>query len=100
MRQAAIRTHKAWLRDEGKREHALWACEMELTREAERCFDGIPREVIRASGCKQGMCSMLESRDGQAMLPALERENRLGLTQAIRSVLSVRANCFIEGWTE
>ena len=61
VRQAAIRTHKAWLRDEGKREHALWAYEMELTGEAERCFDGIPREVIRASGCKQGMCSMLES---------------------------------------
>lgn len=59
VRQAAIRTHKAWLRDEGKREHALWAYEMELTGEAERCFDGIPREVI--SGCKQGMCSMLES---------------------------------------
>lgn len=35
----------------------------------------------------------LEFRDGQAVLPALERENSLGLTQAIRSVLSVAAIC-------
>lgn len=99
MRQTEIRTHKDWLRDERKREHDLWAYEMELTGETEGCFYGIPREVIRASGCKHGMCSMLESRDGQAMLPALERENCLGLTQAIRLVLSVTAICFIGDWT-
>lgn len=53
VRQAAIRTHNGWLRDERKRERALWACEMALAGEAEHCLHGVPREAIRASGASR-----------------------------------------------
>ena len=51
VRQAAIRTHKDWLRDERKRERAFWACEMELAGELR--LHGVPREATRASGASR-----------------------------------------------